>query len=465
MRSFPSSKQLQVDRFDFDEIIDRQETPALKTHPRVLGGNAKMLFPASVADLDFKVAPVITEALMNRLQHGIFGYEAVPDKLLPSLINWLSSQHQWAVKTEHILRAPNVLNALAIAASLFTQPDESIIVQPPVFGDFYDVIHENHRQVVLNPLRLQSGRYEIDFDDLEKKAAAPKTTMLFLCNPHNPVGRVWRFDELKKLGDICIRHGLLIVSDEIHGDVTFKPHRYTPFASLGETYAKHSITCLSPAKTFNLASCCSAFTIIPDEQKRQLFQKENSRLTVNKNNAFANVAMIAAYESGKPWLEALLDYLSENVTQVRNYLKEIPQIKLIEPEGTFLLWLDCRELGFKTPQSLTAFMKQQAKWSVSRGEFFGEEGHGFIRLNIGCTKTRLKQALEQLKVAVLALPSMKEHEQTNLHEPTLKATQVQLSAPFSFFTPTSSNYSKEKKDTESSLTTADSTTTASSLHQ
>jgi cysteine-S-conjugate beta-lyase len=239
----------------------------------------------------------------------------------------------------------------------------------------------------------------MDFDDLQHKAADPRTKMIYLCNPHNPVGRVWSRDELQTLAEICRRHDVVVVADEMHGDLAFPGHPYTPFASLGPDAADNCITCLSPAKTFNIAACCSAFTIITDDAKRQAFQVENSRLTVNKNNAFANVAMQAAYAHGAPWLDDVLAYLLGNIALVRDRLIDAPGIELIEPEGTFLLWLDCRGLGLQ-PDDLTKFFREKAGWAPTRGQAFGIEGAGFVRLNIACPRAKLDTALGQLIGAV-----------------------------------------------------------------
>jgi cystathionine beta-lyase len=385
--------------FNFDEEIDRREVPALKPHPMVLGKDGMDLFPAGVADMDFRVAPAILDAMQTRIDHGVFGYETVPAGLFPALTGWFETRHGWRIDPDHILRAPNVLNSLAIAASLFTGPGDGIIVQPPVFFDFYDIIAENHRQMIRNPLILKGGRYGMDFDGLEQLAADPGTKMLFLCNPHNPVGRVWTRAELERLAEICRRNGVLVVSDEIHADITFPGHHYTPFASLSEADANNSITCISPAKSFNIASCCSSFTVVADEDKRKAFQAENSRLTVNKNNAFASVAMEAAYREAGPWLDAVLDYIRGNVELVRERLAPLPGVGMIEPDGTFLVWLDFRGLGL-SPDELTAFLRNEAKWALTRGPAFGEEGNGFARLNIACPRARLDAALGQLEKAL-----------------------------------------------------------------
>ncbi|MCP4765353.1 MAG: pyridoxal phosphate-dependent aminotransferase [Gammaproteobacteria bacterium] len=388
----------------FDEEINRGEVPALKTHPMVVGLNSENLFAAGVADMDFKAPPPVLEAMQKRLGHGVFGYEAVPTGLLPALIRWLQEQHDWEVPKDDILTSPNILTALAMAASLFTEEGDAVIVQPPVFFDFFDVLEENHREIVQNPLIFEQGRYRMDFEDLEEKASDPKTKMIYLCNPHNPVARVWNQQELRTLGDVCNQHGVLVVSDEMHADLVFTGNRYTPFAVLGPEYAANCITCISPAKTFNIASCCASFTLIADEDMRKAFQVENSRLSVNKNNPFANVAMKAAYSSGAPWLKAVIAYLERNVELVRDSLDKIPGVELIEPEGTFLLWVNFNGLELELDE-LYSFLRKKAKWSVTRGHSFGKEGNGFARVNVACTRAKLETALANLELAVGELHS------------------------------------------------------------
>jgi cystathionine beta-lyase len=388
----------------FDEEINRRDVPALKTHPMVVGPDGENLFAAGVADMDFKAPPPVLEAMQKRLDHGVFGYETVPAGLQPALMRWLQEQHDWEIPKDCILTSPNILTALAMAASLFTEAGDAVIVQPPVFFDFFDVLNENHREIVHNPLIFEQGRYRMDFEDLEDKASNPKTKMIYLCNPHNPVARVWSEQELRTLGDISNRHGVLVVSDEMHGDLVFTGNRYTPFAALGPEYAANCITCISPAKTFNIASCCASFTLIADEDRRKAFQVENSRLSVNKNNPFANVAMEAAYARGAPWLEALISYLERNVELVRDGLSNIPGVELVEPEGTFLLWVDFNGLELELDE-LYSFLRKKAKWSVTRGHSFGKEGNGFARVNIACTRTKLEAALGSLELAVGRLNS------------------------------------------------------------
>lgn len=388
-----------ADPFDFDEVIDRREVPALKVHRMVLDTDGMGLFPAGVADMDFRAPKPILDAMAQRLAHGVFGYETIPDGLMPALIAWMKQRHAWTIHPDHILRAPNVLNSLSMAANLFTRPGDGIIVQPPVFFDFADIIAENGRRMVENPLVLSSGRYEMNFDELATCAADPRTTMLFLCNPHNPVGRVWTKAELTQLGAICRQNGVVVVSDEIHADITFQNFPYTPFASISDADAQNSITCLSPAKSFNIAACCGAFTVVSDENRRNALKAENSRLTVNKNNAFASVAMEVAYKDGGPWLDAAIAYIEGNLSLVRARLSDIPEASLIEPEGTFLIWLDFRQLGL-SPSELTEFLRCEAGWAITRGIAFGDSGAGFGRLNIACPRARLERALDRLVQAI-----------------------------------------------------------------
>lgn len=386
--------------FNFDEEINRRAVPALKWHELVLGKDSVRLFPGSVADMDFRAPQVVLEAMQARLNHGVFGYETLPSGLLPALSGWLKTRHNWVVDPNHILRAPNVLNSMSMAINTFTNPGDGLIVQPPVFFDFYDIAVENHRKIIKNPLREHEGHYTMDFEDLEAKAADSSAKILLLCNPHNPVGRVWTKAELTHLGNICAANNVLVISDEIHAGLTFEGHPYTPFASLGKAYAENSITSLSPAKTFNLAACSGAFTVVQEEVKRTALQAANSALTVNKNNAFASVAMEAAYLGGGPWLDAALSYIEGNARMVAEALAPT-KAKVRLNDGMFLMWLDFRALGL-SPEALHTFLREKANMHLTRGIAFGPEGSGFARLNIACPRARLKAALDQLVRALAA---------------------------------------------------------------
>ncbi|HBG99484.1 MAG TPA: aminotransferase [Rhodobacteraceae bacterium] len=386
--------------FDFDREIDRRAVPALKHHPAVLGAGAGTPFAAGVADMDFAVAPCVQAALARRLAHPVFGYEALPEALIAALIDWQRARHGWAVAADWVLRGPNVLNALSMAVCRFTDPGDGVIVQPPVFFDFFDIVGENGRRIVENPLiRGEDGRYAMDFDDLAAKAADPATRLLILCNPHNPIGQVWAPACLRRLGDICARHGVLVLSDEIHADLALPGHRHTPFAAAAPGHAANSVTCVSPAKSFNIAACAAAFTIVPDPGRRAALAAENSRLTVNKNNAFANVAMAAAWREGAAWLDAAIAYIAANAALYVDRLDRLPGVTARRPEAGFLVWTDFRARDL-APDALKPFLRDRAGWAVTSGAAFGTGGAGFVRVNIATPRPRLLRALDALERAL-----------------------------------------------------------------
>ena len=394
-------------QFDFDELVDRRQVAALKVNAasmKRIFGEAD-LFPSWVADMDFKAAPSVIAGLEARAAHGVFGYEYRPESLAEAIVGWNRERHGWHIASEHLLACPSVLNAIAVLVNLFSNESDGVIVQPPVFFDFKLIINNNGRRLVKNPLKLEDGRYQMDFADLELRASDPANKLLILCNPHNPVGRVWSRDELERVGDICRRHDVLVIADEIHADIVFRGHRYTPFASLSEALADTSFTCLSPAKSFNIAGTCNACLVIANDARRTACAAFYNRFEINKNNAFANVAMEQAYRHGAPWLDGVLDYLEENVALVRDYFsRHVPAVRLIEPEGTFLLWLDLRGLGLDV-EALQHLLVHDARLGLNMGHWFGREGAGFARLNIACPRASLEQALGQLATAVAALPA------------------------------------------------------------
>ena len=387
---------------NFDRIIDRSVYPTQKLNPADLRQHfgSDDLLPFWIADMDLPAPPSVIEKLVARAKHGIYGYEYRPEGLYAAVQGWYKRRHHWAIERAHIEICPGALSALAIAVNQHTAEGDGVILQPPVFFEFRLVLRKNNRKVVKNPLRLVDGRYEMDFQDLEAKAADPQNKMLILCNPHNPVGRVWTREELARVAAICEKHNVLVVSDEIHGDIVFPPHRYIPYASISQAAAQHSFTCLSPAKTFNLAGMVDAMAIIPNDEFRQQFNHFADRYQINRTNIFASVAIEAAYSDGDAWLEALLEYLWQNVTFVQDYLQQhIPQVKLIQPEGTYLIWLDFRGLGLEA-KALDKFLAERAKLALNSGYWFGREGAGFARMNIAAPRPVIERALELLRQAV-----------------------------------------------------------------
>jgi cystathionine beta-lyase len=387
---------------NFDQITNRTEYPALKWQKSQLQehfGNADAL-PFWVADMDFPAPQIVIDSLRQRVEHGIYGYEYKTDGYFDALLSWYARRHQWSIDPAHIEACPSVLNAVSILIDQHSERGDGIIIQPPVFFEFRQVIRANGRRIVKNPLLFVDGLYQIDFADLEAKAAKPQNKLLILCNPHNPIGRVWTREELAQVGEICQRHNVLIISDEIHGDITYPPHRYTPLASISDKLAQISFTCLSPAKTFNIAGMVDAMTVIPNEAHRAQFHYFAHRYQINKTNVFASAAIEAAYSHGEPWLEALLAYLQKNVAFIRSYLQvNINRVSLVEPEGTYLIWLNFAGLELDA-KLLAKFLAQNAGIAVNPGYWFGREGAGFARMNIACPQPILQEAMSRLAQAI-----------------------------------------------------------------
>jgi cystathionine beta-lyase len=398
---------MQTTNTDLDQIIDRTEVATLKFDAETMQGifGTSDLWPSWVADMDFRAAPKIIEALNRRLEHGVFGYESSTAELRDAVVNWYQRKHGWTFDSSQIIFSPRTLNSLAVMITHFSEPGDGVIVQSPVFYDFKIIISTHKRKLVKNPLMLQDNRYSIDFEDLEAKAADPRNKLLILCNPHNPIGRVWGREELSTLADICARHGVFIIADEIHGDISYG-YKYTPLASISTQAALNCATCISPVKSFNLAGLANSMMVIADEEKRKTCANWYSKMEINKNFIFNNVAMQAAYTDGEGWLNEVIDYLRGNIDELRSTLAaNIPQIKLIEPDGTFLAWLDFRELGLDARQ-LERFLSHDARMALNPGHWFGREGAGFARINIACPRSVLKTALGQLDKAIKNLRSL-----------------------------------------------------------
>ena len=386
--------------YDFDEVIDRRNTDCLKYDFAVQRGRPKDVLPFWVADMDFPIAQEIEDALVKRCQHGIFGYSEATDGYFAALQNWYLKHFNWHVQRPWLIKTPGVVFALAMAVKAFTEPGDGVLVQQPVYYPFTEVIRDNDREVVNAPLALVNGHYEIDFADLEQKLADPKVKLMFLCSPHNPVGRVWTKEELLKVGDLCLKYNVITVSDEIHSDFVWDDNAHTPFATLGEEYQQNCIVCTAPSKTFNLAGLQVSNIFIPNQKLRRAFRKQIDAAGYSQLNTLGLVACQAAYTYGEEWLTQVKAYIRSNITFVDDYLKQnLPQIKMLPIEGTYLVWLDCSALGM-TADEREQWLWHEAKLWLDGGGIFGKEGEAFERINVACPRATLLQGLEQLKAAV-----------------------------------------------------------------
>ncbi len=390
--------------YSFDQIIKRKNTNSVKFDILDKYFGATDIQPMWVADMDFAVPPCITEAIKERAKHPVYGYTIKQKGFYTSIVNWMHKRHQWAIQKEWISFSPGVVPALALLTLGFTKPGDTIIVQPPVYYPFFTTIRGNGRKIAYNPLINEDGKYRIDFDDLEKKAR-DGAKMIFLCSPHNPVGRVWRKEELERLANICLDHDILMVSDEIHSDIVHKESKHIPLASLSEKIASKTITTIAPSKTFNLAGLSTSALIIPDKKHKLLYERGLRNLHVGGGNVFGNIALEVAYTSGEEWLEELLEYLWGNISLVQSFLQTyLPEIPFRLPEATYLLWLDCSRLGFDKT-GLKNFFIHEAKVGLNDGPVFGHGGENFQRMNIACPRAKVQEALEKIYAAVKRVKS------------------------------------------------------------
>ena len=386
--------------FDFDTVPNRRGTNCFKYDFAREMGMPEDVLPLWVADMDFPTAPAVLERLHALAEHGIFGYTGVKDAYFSAVHNWYAQRFGWETQRSWLVTTPGVVFAIAIAIRAFTQKGDAILIQQPVYYPFANKVTENDRQLVVNPLVLKNGRYKMDFADMERKIVDYRVKMLLLCSPHNPVGRVWTKEELLRVGEICQKHGVLVVSDEIHADFTYAGHTHRVFASVKSEFADFTITCTAPSKTFNLAGLQNSNIFIPNRQLRHAYKKELSACGCGGTNCMGMAACQAAYEAGADWLEQLKQYLAGNLAYVRQFLREkLPDIALIEPEGTYLVWLDLRKLGL-TEQQQRQLIVQDAKLWLDTGTLFGQGGDGFERINIACPRATIKQAMQRLERAV-----------------------------------------------------------------
>jgi len=389
-------------KYNFDEVIDRIKHHSVKWDELEANFDdiTEDVLPMWVADMEFKSPEPVIEAIKKVAEHGIYGYVSRPDSYYQAIINWMERRHNWKVKKNWITYSPGVVPALSLIIRAFCQPGDKVIVQQPVYYPFFRVIENNGCHIVNNPLKFSNKKYLMDYDDLESKIDDPRVKLLILCNPHNPVGRVWQKEELIILGEICLKHNIIVVSDEIHADILFEGYKHTPFALISPAFAHNSITCTAPSKTFNLAGLKTSSIIIPSKKYYKIYENLLDGLSLDGNNAFGLVALEAAYRDGEEWLEQLLSYLNENLKFLMGYFKErIPKIKVIRPEGTYLIWLDCRQLGLST-KDLNSLLIEKAKVALDDGCWFGTEGKGFMRINIAYPRSFLEEGLKRIEKAV-----------------------------------------------------------------
>lgn len=387
-------------KYNFDEEIDRRNTNCLKYDFAVERGKQEGILSLWVADMDFRTAPEIIDALVKEAQHGIFGYSEVKEDYFEALHQWFLTHFNWKIRKEWLVKTPGVVFAIAAAIRAFTEEGDGVLLCQPVYYPFMECILDNRRKLVNSQLVYEDGKYSIDFEDFEKKIIENHVKLFLLCSPHNPVGRVWSREELTRVGDICLKHQVVVLSDEIHCDFTYEGYTHTPFASISEEFAGNSVVCTAPSKTFNLAGLQVSNIFIPDEKKRKLFIKAVDAAGYSQLNVMGLVAAKAAYTYGEEWLCELKEYLKGNLAFVREFLREnLPQIKLVEPQGTYLIWLDCSGLSL-TLGELEELVSKKANLWLDGGFIFGKETEQFQRINIACTRKTLRQALCQLKAAI-----------------------------------------------------------------
>lgn len=385
--------------YDFDKMIDRRGTLALKTDALEERYGRGDLLPLWVADMDFETPCFVTDALRRRMEHPVFGYTITPDSYWQAVQDWIRDHHGWHVRREWLSYVPGIVKGIGMAINVFTQPGDKVIIQPPVYHPFRFTIKGNGREVVMNPLREAGGCYEMDFDNLES-VADDKCRMLVLSNPHNPGGVMWSRETLVRLAEFCHRRGIIVISDEIHCDIALWGLRHVPFATVSEEAAACSITFGAPSKTFNIAGIVSSYAIVPDDSLRRRLYSWMEANELNEPTVFAPIATEAAFRHGEQWRQEMVKYVEGNVDYVIDYCRSrLPQIRPWRPQASFLVWLDCRALGLGH-DALVSLFTDRARLALNDGEIFGPEGAGFMRLNVGCPRKVLEEAMERLRDAV-----------------------------------------------------------------
>lgn len=383
-------------KYNFDEIIPRRGTHSYKWDSPAEAD----ILPMWVADMDFRTAPPVVEALQRRVAHGIFGYTKVPQAYYDAVINWFRKQHNWQIEQDWIIYTTGVVPALSAVIKALTMPGDQVLVQTPVYNCFFSSIHNNGCEMVTSPLIYENGTYHIDFADLEKKASEPKVKLMLLCNPHNPAGRVWTRNELMSIGEICLRHNVRVIADEIHCELVYPEHTYIPFASISEEFLHNSVTCLSPSKAFNLAGLQIANIIAADSELRKKIDKAINVNEVCDVNPFGIEALIAAYNEGEDWLDELRHYLYANYIYLKAFFdRYLPQFPVLPLEGTYLVWVDCSVLQLSSTV-IEKIVLEKGKLLINPGRMYGEEGDNFLRINIACPRKQLLDGLKRLRDVV-----------------------------------------------------------------
>ena len=381
-------------KYDFDTPVERRGTHSLKWEVE------KEELPMWVADMDFKAAPEIEEAIMERAAHGVFGYSIIPDEWYGAYADWWEKRHHFMIEKDWLIFCTGVVPAISSTVRKLTTPGENVLIQTPVYNIFFNSITNNGRNVLESPLRYEEGGYEIDWEDLEEKLSDKQTSLMILCNPHNPVGKIWDGETLARIGELCEKHGVTVLSDEIHCDLTEPGYDYIPFASVSETCKRISITCIAPTKTFNLAGLQSAAVVVPDGGLRHKVWRALNTDEVAEPNSFATVAAIAAFTKGADWLDALREYISSNKRLVMEYAeKEIPGIRIVPGKATYLLWLDCSGIC-KDSRELARYIREKTGLYLSAGAAYGKSGEGFLRMNVACPREFVEEGLKRLKAGL-----------------------------------------------------------------
>ena len=387
--------------YNFDEVVCRKHTDALKLEALAPRWGRTDLLPMWVADMDFKTPPFIVEVMKKRMECEVFGYTAKPESWYEAIISWQKRRHKWTITKEMISFVPGVVPALAMAVQAFTQRGEKVMIQQPVYNPFAQVIRNNHRELVNCPLELKDGQYYINFKLFEKKIKGCK--LFLFCHPHNPGGRVWTGEELKKVATICAQNNVIIVADEIHADLTLLPYEHIPFASVSEEAKQNSVVFASPSKAFNMAGLATSYAVIANPPLRRRFESYVEGNELAGGNVFAFNTVVAAYNKGEEWLQQMLTYVQGNIDEVVSYIKEnIPQLKVIAPQASYLVFIDFSALQLNQ-KDIVALCTNRAHLALNDGSIYGEEGNGYMRINLACPRSVVRQALAQLKDAITSI--------------------------------------------------------------